>query len=332
MSRTIRWGIIGVGDVTEVKSGPGFQKANNSSLVAVMRRNGDLAKDYAERHGVPRWYDDADALIHDDEVDAVYIATPPSSHKELTLKVAAAKKPVFVEKPMALTFEECEAMIAACESADVPLWVAFYRRTMPRFAKIKAILDAGTIGAVRTVTIRHYHPSNANELDSGNLPWRVRPEISGGGIFVDMGAHMLDFLDYVVSPIKTAQGSATNQNGDYTAEDTVAGTFEFESGAIGTGIWCYSGFDDLDETIITGTQGSIAFSAFDEAPVKLTTRAGVETFSIANPEHVHQPLIQTIVDELNGVGTSPSTGVSGARATRVIDQLLQDYRARMVTA
>src|SRR5213592_2609043 len=96
----VRWGIIGCGDVTEVKSGPGFQKAERSSLVAVMRRNGALAADYSRRHGVPKWYDDADALIADPEVDVVYVATPPSSHMDYALRVARAGKPVYVEKPM----------------------------------------------------------------------------------------------------------------------------------------------------------------------------------------------------------------------------------------
>ncbi len=92
--RTIRWGIIGCGDVTEVKSGPALQKANHSQLVAVMRRTGALARDYAQRHGVPRWYDQADELIHDPEVDAIYIATPPASHKDYTLLTAHAGKPI----------------------------------------------------------------------------------------------------------------------------------------------------------------------------------------------------------------------------------------------
>src|SRR5690348_3615465 len=112
---TIRWGIIGVGDVTEIKSGPAFYKADHSQLVAVMRRNGDKARDFAERHDVPHWYDDADALIHDEEVDAVYIATPPDSHESYTLKVAAAGKPVYCEKPMARTYAECQVMVEACQ-------------------------------------------------------------------------------------------------------------------------------------------------------------------------------------------------------------------------
>ena len=123
--RTIRWGIIGCGNVTEVKSGPGFQKAQHSALVAVMRRDGALARDYAERHGVPRWYDDADALIADPDVDAVYVATPPDSHAEYALRVARAGKPVYVEKPMALNHAQCRVMIDACRAAHVPLFVAY---------------------------------------------------------------------------------------------------------------------------------------------------------------------------------------------------------------
>src|SRR3982751_1225430 len=123
--RTIRWGIIGCGDVTEIKSGPGFQKAEGSALVAVMRRDGGKGRDYARRHGVARAYDRAEDLIADPEVDAVYVATPPSSHAELALAVAAAGKPCLVEKPMARTHAECVRMIEAFSSRRVPIWVAY---------------------------------------------------------------------------------------------------------------------------------------------------------------------------------------------------------------
>lgn len=154
MMETIRWGIIGCGNVTELKSGPGFQKARGSELVAVMRRNRTLAEDYARRHRVPKWYDNAESLIDDKDIDAVYIATPPSSHKEYALAVARAGKPVYVEKPMALNYAECQEMIQACEEAKVPLFTAFYRRTLPRFLKLKSLLDEGQIGTVRGVILR----------------------------------------------------------------------------------------------------------------------------------------------------------------------------------
>ncbi len=199
--KTIRWGMIGAGDVTEVKSGPAFYKARNSALVAVMRRNGDLAKDYAERHNVPRWYDDANALINDPDVDAIYIATPPYVHQEYTLKAATAGKPVYVEKPMAMNHDECLTMIEACKAAGVGLWVAFYRRMLPRFRKIKELVDSGAIGEVRSVTTAMYRPPHPGEMNVNDLAWRVQPEYAGGGIFVDVGVHTLDFLDYLLGPI-----------------------------------------------------------------------------------------------------------------------------------
>jgi len=209
--RTIHWGIIGCGDVTEVKSGPGFQKAQHSRLVAVMRRSGELARDYAQRHGVPRWYDDAQALIHDPDVDAVYIATPPAFHKEYTLLSAQAGKPVYVEKPMALNFEECQLMIEACQAARVPLFVAYYRRALSRFLKVKELIDAKASGEPRFVTINLYQPLSPEELSPNTLPWRVIPEVAGGGRFVDLASHMLDFLDYLLGPIRFVQGFASNQ-------------------------------------------------------------------------------------------------------------------------
>src|ERR1044072_2126533 len=250
---TIRWGIIGCGDVTEVKSGPGFQKANHSTLVAVMRRDGLLAKDYAERHGVSHWYDDASQLINDPEVDAVYVATPPSSHRQYTLMAAQAGKPAYVEKPMALNFDECREMIAACQTAGVPLFVAYYRRALPRFLKFKELVDSGAIGEARFVSVALYQP--AGNLNAATLPWRVVPEISGGGLFVDLASHTLDFLDYVFGPIASVQGCAANQARLYEAEDIVTGLFPFESGVAGGGAWCFTVAGKSDVVTIVGKIG-----------------------------------------------------------------------------
>lgn len=321
---TIRWGIIGCGAVTEVKSGPALQQAQHSELVAVMRRDGDKARDYAARHGVPKWTDDADALIHDPDVNAVYIATPPDSHAEYTQRVAAAGKPVYVEKPMARTHAECQAMIAACQAAGVPLYVAYYRRALPRFLKIKDLIDSGAVGAVRLVNIL-YTRRPWQEVDPANLPWRVQPAISGGGLFVDLASHMLDFLDDALGPITDAQGFAANQGGQYPAEDIVSGSFVFASGAQGSGQWCFTADTDRDCTEIIGTAGRISYATFDESPVTLHTASGMKTFPLANPPHVQGPLVQTVVDDLRGVGTCPSTGESAARASWALDRLLAGY-------
>ncbi len=324
--RAIRWGIIGCGDVTEVKSGPGFQKANHSRLVAVMRRSGELARDYAQRHGAPKWYDNAKALIDDPEVDAIYIATPPAFHKEYTLLSAQAGKPVYVEKPMAMNFEECQTMIQACRAANVQLFVAYYRRALSRFLKVKELIDAKTIGEVRFVNLTLYQPLAPEDLNPQTLPWRVIPAVAGGGRFVDLASHMLDFLDYLLGPIRSVQGFASNQAQRYPAEDIVTGAFVFESGVHGVGTWCFSGFGRWDLTEIVGTEGKIAYTTFDTQPVILTTTKDLTEFSYDYPMHIQQPLIQMVVDELNGLDTCPSTGESAARTSWVMDQMLKGAR------
>ncbi|AHG91841.1 oxidoreductase domain protein [Gemmatirosa kalamazoonensis] len=324
--RTIRWGIIGCGDVTEVKSGPALQRAEHSALVAVMRRTGALAADYARRHGVPRWYDDAAALIADPEVDAVYVATPPGSHLEHTLAAARAGKPVYVEKPMARDAAECDAMIEGCREAGVPLFVAYYRRALPRFLEIKRLLDAGAIGDIRYVNVALHQPLAAADLDPRTLPWRVDPAIGGGGRFLDLASHMLDFLDFALRPVTDAQGIAANQAGRYTAEDIVAGTFRFASGALGAGTWCFSAFDRVDRTEIVGSGGRITYSTFDTRPIEVATASGVELVAIDNPAHIQQPLIQLVVNAINGTGASPSTGETGRRTSWAMDRMLEGYR------
>lgn len=321
--KTIRWGIIGCGDVTEVKSGPGFQKARGSELVAVMRRSGDKAADYARRHGVAKWTTDAHALIHDPAVDAVYIATPPDSHAEYTLAVAAAGKPVYVEKPMARTVAECQQMVDACARHGVPLFVAYYRRTLPTFLKVKELVDSGAIGAVRAVNIRLFRAPHAGDA-AAEKPWRVQPEIAGGGYFYDLASHQFDFLDYLLGPVAAAQGYTANHAGLYDAEDTVAATFRFDSGVLGTGTWCFTADSGKawDETEIIGSKGIIRYASFDlNAPVQLEQGGSVETFHLPPPAHVQQPLIETIVAALRGEGDCPSTGESALRTNWVLEQI-----------
>ena len=286
-----------------------------------MRRSGNLAEDYARRHGVPKWYDDADALICDKDVDAVYIATPPSSHKEYTLAVARAGKPVYVEKPMALNFSECQEMIQACEMANVLLFTAFYRRALPRFLKLKSLLDEDQIGTVRGANLRFYQmPSEKDQ--KGLEQWRVDPAIASGGYFVDLGSHMLDLLQYVLGPIRSVAGFSSNQEKLYKAEDIVSASFTFGDGAHGVGIWSFSANENQDTTEIIGSRVKITYSTFRELPIRLEKDGNVQQFDIPHPEHVQQPLIQTVVDELMGLGKCPSTGRTGAMTSWAMDRML----------
>ncbi|MDP4551957.1 Gfo/Idh/MocA family oxidoreductase [Alkalihalobacillus macyae] len=322
--RTIRWGIIGCGNVSEKKSGPGFQKADHSELVAVMRRNKVLAEDYAKRHNVPKWYTNAEELVNDEDVDAVYIATPPSSHKEYAILAAKASKPVYVEKPMALNSTECSEMIEACNENGVPLFVAFYRRAMPAFLKVKEVVESGAIGNIRFVTTVHHKKASEQEKN-GELPWRVQPEIAGGGHFFDLASHTLDYLDFLLGPIEKVNGFASNQGGLYKAEDMVSGSYVFSSGVQGTGQWCFNSYKNEDWNEIVGDKGSLRFSTLQEKPMILKNADGEQEINMIYPEHVQQPLIQTIVNELNGEGESPSTGQSALRTSRVLDKMVASF-------
>ena len=313
-----RWGIIGCGDVTEVKSGPGFQKADGSALVAVMRRDLAKAKDYARRHGVPRAYDRVQALIDDPEVDAVYIATPPSSHCELALAVAAAGKPCLVEKPMAMNHGECLRMTGAFADRRVPLWVAYYRRALPRFLIVRDLIAAKTIGRVTSVRVEVSRPLATSDRSN----WRFDPAIAGAGLLFDLGSHCVDLLDFFLGPITTVAGFPINTAGAYAAEDVTAAAFRFGDHLVGTGIWNFNGASHVDTMTLTGSGGVIETPIFSDTDVIVTRGQERQVHQVRYPPHVHQPLIQTIVDELSGVGQCPSTGESGARASWVLDRCL----------
>lgn len=321
---TVQWGIIGCGDVCEVKSGPGFQNVEGSKLVAVMRRDGEKAKDFANRHGVPFWSDKAEEIIHHPDVNAVYIATPPGSHLEYALQACAAGKPAYIEKPMARSGVECRAMTTAFDKAGLPLFVAYYRRALPRFLLATDLVRNGTVGKVTGVSYRFASPAHRN-LDPQNLPWRVVAEDAGGGVFLDLGCHTLDILDFILGPLYDVSGTAANVATPHDVEDSVAMQFRVMQGALGTAQWNFASHAREDVIEISGTDGRISLSTFGNEPVQLQNQNGDDTFDLPNPRYIQTPLIETIVQQLNGSGQCPSTGHSATRTSEVIDTVLSDY-------
>lgn len=320
----VRWGMIGCGAVTERKSAPAFNKIEHSRLVAVMGRDAGKAADYAARHGVPRWYADAEALMADPEVNAIYVATPPSSHAEYAVLALQAGKPVYVEKPMACRYAECQAMNQAASAAGLPLFVAYYRRALPYFLQVKALLDAAAIGTVLAVNVRLVQSPRPADRNPNSLPWRVNPAVAGGGYFFDLACHSLDLLDFLLGAIVDAQGYAENRGELYPAEDTVAASFKFASGALGTGFWTFAATDAgrSDSVEILGTAGTIRFSTFAFTPIELETPTGTQRYLPPNPENIQFHLIAAIVAELRGQGRSPSNGTSAAKTNWVMDRII----------
>jgi predicted dehydrogenase len=323
----INWGIVGCGNVTELKSGPAFNKVEHSRLVAVMRRDADLAEDYAKRHHVPHFYSDADELIHDPEVNTVYIATPPDTHALYAIKAMRAGKPVYVEKPMARTYAECQEMIRVSEETGMPLFVAYYRRTLPAFLKVKELLEEGGIGKVLTVNIRLHRAYGEKDQYPEQQDWHVNPAIAGAGHFYDLASHQLDYLDFVLGQITEAKGIARNIAGFYQAEDTVSAVFSFESGVTGTGSWCFvvDKSSEEDTIEITGTSGVISFPCFDKGHVVLITRQDKKSFSFQNHENISFYLVEQVAGALRGENHCVSTMYSAARTSLIMEEIVKSY-------
>ena len=323
----INWGIIGCGNVTELKSGPAFNKVVHSHLVAVMRRNAALAKDYAARHGVPAAYSSAADLINDPHVNAVYVATPPDTHAEYAIKAMRAGKPVYVEKPMAKNYAQCEEMIRVSDDTGMQLYVSYYRRTLPAFLKVKELVESGAIGKPLSVNIRLHKAFGVRDQFAAQQTWHVNPEIAGAGHFYDLASHQFDYLDFVFGPIIDVNGIASNIAGYYKAEDTVSAVFTFSSGVVGTGSWCFVVDPQCEEDIIeiTGTKGKIKFACFNLGDVEVTTGQNIEQLSFQNPENISHNLIKQVVEAIRGEGQCVSTMHSAARTSRVLEEVVKGY-------
>ena len=320
----IRWGFIGCGEVTEKKSGPAFNGVEGSRIEAVMSRNKEKARSYAERHGIKKWYTDAQELINDPDVNAIYIATPPSSHATFAIMAMKAGKPVYVEKPLAASYEECQRINRISSETKVPCFVAYYRRELPYFKKVKELVESGVIGNIINVQIRFAVPPRDLDYNRNNLPWRVQRDIAGGGYFYDLAPHQLDLLQELFGPIIKAQGYCTNRGGLYSTEDSVSASFQFPDGLPGSGSWCFVAHSSAktDRIELIGDKGQICFSVFTYEPIALHTEKGREEIIVPNPTHVQQPLIQNIVEHLQKQGTCTCNSISATPVNWVLDKIL----------
>jgi predicted dehydrogenase len=319
----INWGIIGCGDVAEIKSGPAFNKVNNSALVAVMRRDAEKAKDYAQRHQVPKWYSDAHSLINDPGVNAIYIATPPSSHEEYTFAALEAGKPVYVEKPMSVDALSARRMMEAATEKNNKLVVAHYRREQPLYKKIRQLLQEKAIGNTRFARIELYKKTvSAEEMSNPGRAWRVDTKVAGGGLFHDLSPHQLDLMYYFFGKIDTASGLSANQTELYQADDLVAGNILFKSGVLFSGVWCFNVAEDLekDNCEIVGSEGKISFSFFEHKPVLLTRNGKTESLSFEPLRHVQQPMIEQVVKYFLGEAPNPCPADEGVIVMQLIDR------------
>lgn len=318
---SIRWGIIGCGDVTEKKSGPAFYKVPGSSLVAVMRRDAEKAKDYALRHGVPKWYDDAQSLIEDSDVDAIYVATPPASHEQYVLASMRAGKPVYVEKPMSVNVEACERMHMFSQSTGVKLTVAHYRRAVPMFVRIGEMIHEGLIGDIRSIQLSMMQHDNPSILENPRTHWRVDPAVGGiGGLFYDLAPHQLDLMIHYFGPVSAFKGFSTNQCGSYKARDIVTGMILFQKNILFSGTWCFSIDKGSEEDCcnVFGSTGKISFPFFGDT---ITVHSGGkrQLITFKHPEHIQQPMIEKVTRYFSGQGENPCPAEEAIASMRLME-------------
>jgi len=301
----INWGIIGCGDVTEKKSGPAFNKVPDSKLVAVMRRDAVKAKDYAQRHHIAKWYSDADKMMAEADINAVYIATPPSSHLDYAISALSKGFNVYVEKPVTRNSAEAEQMAEAVKQSGQKLTVAHYRRAVPMFLHIKELLDSNIIGDIRTVQIRMWQARKPKLVADVATNWRVQPDVSGGGYF-----HDLEFYN----------GFSLNQSETTPADDHVCGQILFKNKVVVNGSWCFNVAESetIDSCEIIGSKGKITFPFFGNF-VTLKTDAEEKTVEFVHPEHIQQPMITKIVAYFKGDGPNPCSIEEAVTLMKIMD-------------
>jgi predicted dehydrogenase len=326
--KQINWGFIGCGEVTEIKSGPAFNEVAGSHIEAVMSRTERRARSYAERHGIRKWYTDAQELIDDPDVNAIYVATPPASHATYAIMAMQAGKPVYVEKPLAASYDDCVRINRISEQTHVPCFVAYYRRNLPYFQKVKELVQNGTIGKPVMVQVRYACPPRPGDtLPEGEKPWRLKPNISGGGYFYDLAPHQFDLLQDIFGVIVHAYGHSSNRAGLYDVEDNVSASFQFENGLNGSGSWCFVGHESSreDRIQVVGDKGMVSFSVFDYEPIHLYLNDGDERIVVENPPYVQLPLIKSVIEDLQGFGVCSCTSVSATPANWVMDRILRKF-------
>jgi predicted dehydrogenase len=323
MPGIIKWGMIGCGNVTEVKSGPAFNKVPNSVLLAVTSRNAEKAADYAQRHQVPRCYSNRDDLLEDPEINAVYIATPPDAHEEYAIAAMKAGKSVYVEKPMSLNVASSKRMLDAAKLYGAKLTVAHYRREQPVFRKIKALLDEKAIGEIKLITLSYFQSAlSKEEMAETKNQWRVNPSIAGGGLFHDIAPHQLDLMHYFFGPAEITIGTAARQADLYAADDIVAGILKFKNKAVFTGTWCFSAPSAFRKDLceIVGSEGRLSFSFFGQPVIELTTEGKTQTISFDALQHVQQPMIEAVVNYFLNQKPNPCSAEIGFEVMHIMDE------------
>jgi len=315
--KKLRWGLIGCGDISRKRVAPALRRIPECELIAVSRARVDLAEAFADEFGAKRWYGDWRELIADDEIDAVYIATPVCLHAEQTIAAAEAGKSVLCEKPMAMNPDECKQMIAACEFEDVALGVAYYRRFYPAIRRLKEIIASGEIGKPVVAQINAFE--RFNPAPGEDRYWLLEKSKSGGGPMMDFGCHRLEILLNLFGPIERTTAVIGRALFDREVEDTCIANFEFGSGTQASLAVTHAAFESRDTLDIYCGAGSIHTASLNRGEIRIVTAAGERIESHPPHANLHQPLIEDFTRAVLD-GREPEVGGDVGRAVAMIEE------------
>jgi predicted dehydrogenase len=320
--KQVKWGLIGCGDIARKRVAPALRDLPSCDLVALSRSQTDLLEPFAKEFGAKRWFANWEELISDEEISAVYVATPVHLHADQTVAAAEAGKHVLCEKPLALSMAECDRMIAACKANKVKLGVAYYRHFYPVVARIKRILEAGEIGDPVVAQINAFEWFNPEPKHS--RAWLLKKELSGGGPMFDFGCHRIEVLLHLFGGVRqmTALGAAVVF--DREVEDTATATFQFQRGTFGVLTVTHAACEPQDTLDVYGTRGSIHVPSLNDGEMRVLAAKGERSESHPPAENIHAPLIEDFVAAIQKDRKPTVDGEIGRMVAGIEDQIYGD--------
>jgi predicted dehydrogenase len=323
----LKWGLIGCGDIARKRVAPALRDLAECELVAVCREHSELAESFAREFGARKWYADWRDLIHDEDIQAVYVATPVHLHKAQTIAAAEAGKHVLCEKPLAMNVAECDVMLEACRTHNVKFGVSYYRHLYPVVARIKELLDSGEIG--RPVL------AQCNAFEWFNPPadhartWLLQKDLSGGGPMFDFGCHRIEVLVHIFGRISSVAALTANCLFDREVEDTATASFQFESGICGVLSVTHGTREPQDSLDIFGSSGSINVPVLNEGRMRVRNQLGERWESHPPAANIHQPLIADFVQAVFANRTPKVNGELGRMVARVEEAIYEHPAVRL---
>ena len=318
----VKWGLIGCGDIARRRVAPAFGELAECELVAVSRAKAELAETFAREFGAQRWYADWRELLRDDEVDAVYIATPVHLHVEQTIAAAEAGKHVLCEKPMALNTAECDRMIAASRANEVKLGVAYYRHFYPVVRRAKELITSGELGVPVVVQMNAFEWFDPKPSDP--RAWLLRKELSGGGPMFDFGCHRIEVLLDLFGGVSDLKSTLANALFDREVEDLATALFQFEQGTCATLTIAHAARESQDTFDIFCSRGSIHIPVLNEGNMRVVSMDGERTELHPNPQNTHLPLIDDFARAVLENREPVVTGAIGRDVAVVLDRIYRE--------